>query len=103
MEINKGTIVIEGVFKEGYTIYFEEYSQKIKSFLKKNNGVIIRRQLIIETLYGQSTPNLIMIIDFPKYEIAKSIFFEAEYMSIIPLRDKIFKNFNMHIATYDEI
>ena len=36
-------------------------------------------------------------------KIAETLFFEAEYLSIIPLRDKIFKDFNMYLADYGEI
>jgi len=103
MIIEKGTIIVEGTFLEGYEKFFQEYSTQIKGFLKKFNAVTIRRQIIEETLYGQEHPSLIMIIDFPNKEVARKIFFDQEYLSIIPLRDKIFKTFKMYLAKYGDI
>jgi uncharacterized protein (DUF1330 family) len=103
MRTNKGTIIVEGTFNVGYEEYFKEYSSKIQAFLKQFQTTIIRRQLINETLYGQDKPNLIMLIDFEDKEVARKIFFEEEYISIIPLRDKIFKTFKMYLADFDNV
>lgn len=94
---------MEGTFNAGYEKYFDEYSRLIRAFLKKHNAVVIRRQLITKTLYGMKKPNLIMLIDFPDAHIARSVFFESEYLSIVPLRDKIFEDFNMFMAECEEI
>ena len=99
----KGTIIVEGTFQAGYEPYFEEYSLKIKALLTKLWAVVIRRQLIEDTLYGNDKPSLIMVIDFPDKEIARSAFFESEYTAIIPLRSKIFKSFKMYLARYGEV
>ena len=103
METKKGTIIVEGTFTIGYEEYFKEYSLKIRSFLKQYQTTVIRRQLINETLYGQDKPNLIMLIDFEDREVARKIFFEEEYISLIPLRDKIFKTFKMYLADFDNV
>ena len=99
----KGTIIVEGTFNEGYEKYFEEYSLKIQAFLKQHNAITIRRQLILETLYGTDKPNLIMVIDFENSEVAKTVFFEKEYLSIIPLREKVFKTFKMYLASHGNV
>ena len=99
----KGTIIIQGTFNDGYKAYFEEYSFKVQSFLKKNKTTIIRRQLISKTLYGYEKPSLIMLIDFEDTEIALKIFFEEEYISLIPLRDKVFKSFKMYLADFGNV
>jgi uncharacterized protein (DUF1330 family) len=103
MRTNKGTIIVEGSFNTGYEEYFTEYSLKIRSFLKQYQTTIIRRQLINETLYGQDKPDLVMVIDFEDREVARKIFFEEEYISLIPLRDKIFKTFKMYLADFDNV
>jgi uncharacterized protein (DUF1330 family) len=98
VDTQKATIIVEGTFAEGHEKYFEEYSAAIRNFLKKHNAVVIRRQLVKETLYGQNAPDLFMVIDFDDKNVAKKIFFENEYLQVIPLRDKIFKTFNMYLA-----
>jgi uncharacterized protein (DUF1330 family) len=101
--LNPATIIVEGTFREGYEKYFEEYSRIMKAFLAKHQGTTLRRQLIKKTLYGTYTPNLIMVIDFPTAELAESVFFEQEYLDVIPLRDRIFADFRMYLAEYGNV
>ena len=99
----EATIVVVGTFKEDYEHVFADYSQKVRAFLGKQNSVVIRRQSIEQTLYGDTRPSLIMLIDFASAEIARSCFFEQEYLSLIPLRDQVFADFQMYLARYGEI
>lgn len=101
--MEKATIIVEGTFQEDYEKYFQEYSSIIKLYLEQFNAVIIRRQLIEQTLYGDASPDLVMIIDFPDKEIVQKIFFDPAYLSLIPLRDKIFKVFKMYLAKYGDV
>ncbi|HSS76727.1 MAG TPA: DUF1330 domain-containing protein [Thermoanaerobaculia bacterium] len=101
--MNQATIIVEGTFREGYERYFEEYSRIMKAFLAKHQGTTLRRQLIKKTLYGTDTPSLIMVIDFPTEELAESLFFEKEYLDVIPLRDRIFADFRMYLAEFGNV
>jgi uncharacterized protein (DUF1330 family) len=103
MQNKKATIVVEGTFRLGHEQFFEEYSNKIRTFLKQYQATIIRRQLITEILYGQEMPDLIMLIDFENIDVAKKIFFDKQYAAIIPLRDKVFKDFKMYIAEFGSV
>lgn len=100
---NGATIIVEGTFAPGYEGYFEDYSQKIKNFLKQFDTTVVRRQLISETIYGENKPDLIMVIDFADKDLARSVFREKEYVSIIPLREKVFKDFKMYLAEPGEV
>jgi uncharacterized protein (DUF1330 family) len=97
------TIIVEGVFRPGYETHFEEYSSLVRRYLEKHAGRVIRRQKIEKILYGQERPDLVMVIDFPDRALAERIFFEQEYLDIIPLRDKIFSRFNMYLASFGDI
>jgi hypothetical protein len=44
-----------------------------------------------------------MVIDFPTEELAATVFFEQEYLDVIPLRDKIFADFRMYLAEYGNV
>src|SRR3954470_15004792 len=103
MQKTKGTIIVEGTFNIGYEKYFEEYSLKIKTFLKQFETSSVRRQLIKETLYGHDKPDLIMLSDFEDRDVANKIFFEDEYISLIPLREKVFKTFKMYFADFGNV
>jgi uncharacterized protein (DUF1330 family) len=76
---------------------------KIETFLNQFEASVTRRQLIQETLYGQDRPGLTMQIDFEDKEVARKIFFEQEYLSIIPLREKVFKIFKMYLADFGNV
>jgi uncharacterized protein (DUF1330 family) len=99
----KATIIVEGVFRSGYEHYFEEYSALVRRYLEKHGAQVIRRQQVEKVLYGRERPDLVMIIDFPDRALAERIFFEREYLDIIPLRDKVFSRFNMYLASFGNI
>ena len=101
--MSQATIIVEGTFREGYERHFEEYSRIMKAFLAKHQVTTLRRQLIKKTLYGTHAPNLIMVMDFPTEELAESLFFEPEYLDVIPLRDRIFADFRMYLAEYGNV
>jgi uncharacterized protein (DUF1330 family) len=101
----KATIIVEGVFRPGHETYFQEYSTLVRRYLEKHSGRVIRRQRIEKVLYGQEQekPDLVMVIDFPDRALAEGIFFEREYLDIIPLRDRVFSRFNMYLASFGDI
>jgi uncharacterized protein (DUF1330 family) len=74
-----------------------------KSFLSRHQATVIRRQLVKKTLYGSHKPDLVMVIDFPTEELAETLFFQQEYLDILPLRDRIFADFRMYLAAYGEV
>ena len=94
----KATIIVEGAFRPGYEVHFEQYSSLVRRYLEKHGGQVIRRQRVEKTLYGEARPDLVMVIDFPDRTVAERVFFEQEYLDIIPLRDKVFSRFNMYLA-----
>lgn len=97
------SIVVIGTFKEGYETYYEEYSSRVSAFLGKRAGAVVRSLRIERTLYGQTAPNLIVVIDFEDIESAASAFFEPEYLDIVPLRANVFSDFHMYLAKAGEI
>jgi uncharacterized protein (DUF1330 family) len=99
----KATIVVEGTFREGYEEVFAEYSAKVRAYLTAHQGEVVRRQRVLETLYGPHAPSLVMVIDFPTEEIARRIFFEPGYLELIPLRDRVFSDFRMYLAEGGEV
>jgi uncharacterized protein (DUF1330 family) len=101
--MEKSTIIVEGTFRHGYEEHFGDYSRKVRAYLDRYDAEVIRRQRVNKNLYGSGSPDLIMVIDFPSVEIAERIFFQPEYLALIPLRDKVFSDFKMYVAAYGEI
>ncbi len=99
----RATVVVLGVFREGHEPYFDEYSARVRAYLNQHAGTVVRRQRITKRLYGGNAADMFMIIDFPTLEVAERIFFEPEYLSIIPLRDRIFADFHMYLAESGEL
>jgi uncharacterized protein (DUF1330 family) len=99
----KATILVIGRFQPGYQEVFPDYSKKVRGFLKSKGATVVRRQLVQRTLYGNLSPSLVMVIDFPTEEVAATAFFEQEYLDIIPLRDKVFSEFHMFLTQDGEI
>ena len=103
VEAMTATIIVEGVFRPGHEAYFRDYSTLVRRYLDKHQGRVIRRQRIERVLYGAEKPDLVMVIDFPDRALAERIFFEQEYLDIIPLREKVFSRFNMFLAGFGDI
>ena len=101
--MEKATIVVLGTFAPGYESVFAEYSRKVRAFLESKNAQVIRRQLVERTLYGNLAPSLVMTIDFPTKESAETAFFEPDYLALIPLRDRVFSDFQMFLARSGEV
>lgn len=101
--MDKATIVVEGVFREGYERYFDEYSSAVRSYLDSHGAQVIRRQRVEKCLYGSDPVDLVMLIDLPSTAVAERIFFLPEYLALIPLRDKVFADFRMYLATFGSI
>ncbi|GAB1269160.1 hypothetical protein NBRC116493_24130 [Aurantivibrio infirmus] len=97
------SIVVSGKFRTGYKKHFKEYSDAIRAYIEKHNGVVIRRQEILNTLYGKHSLDLFMLIEFPSQGLAEKLFFRQEYFDLIQLRDKIFSEFNMYLSPNQEI
>jgi uncharacterized protein (DUF1330 family) len=97
------TIFVAATFRDGYEAHFAEYSRKVRAYLEVHGGAVVRRQRVARTLFGSGRPDLIMVIDFPTREGAETIFFAPEYLSLLPLRDKVFSDFNMYVAEPGEI
>jgi uncharacterized protein (DUF1330 family) len=99
----KATIIVESVFHPGYELCFEEYATRVRRYLERHQGKVIRRQRIAQTLYGAEKPDLVMVIDFPERALAEKVFFEQDYLGIIPLRDRVSSRFNMYLADFEDV
>ncbi len=96
----QATVVVIGTFKNGYEAVFVEYSRKVREFLIKQQAVVIRRQMITQTLYGVGRPNLVMVVDFPSRRTAETCFYQQEHLDLIPLRAQVFTEFQMYLAPF---
>jgi uncharacterized protein (DUF1330 family) len=97
------TIVVLATFREGYEAHFAEYSASVRAFLDRRGARVVRRQRVEAVLYGGGTASLVMVIDVPSRAEAERMFFEPEYEAILPLRDRIFRAFEMYLAAPGEI
>ncbi len=96
--MSEATIIVIGTFRDSYQDVFQEYSRRVRAFLASKGAVVIRRQLIEQTLFGDLGSDLFMVIDFPNKDIAAKAFHEQEYLDILPLRDRVFEKFDMFLA-----
>jgi len=73
-------------------------SQEFKEYLKRaiandeaHGGVELQQYMVKENLGQGGTPDFVVILEYPSYEVAKNTFYSEEYKAIIPLRDVAFK------------
>lgn len=98
MPENEATVIVLATFREGYEAYFAEYSARVRAYLDERGARVVRRQRVEATLYGGDNASLVMVIDVPSRATAAGMFFESDYLAIIPLRDQVFQDFHMYLA-----
>jgi uncharacterized protein (DUF1330 family) len=97
------TIIVLATFRDGHEAHFAEYSARVRSFLDAHGARVVRRQRVEASLFGTGTASLVMLIDVPSRDAAERMFFEPAYRDIIPLRDRVFRDFQMYLAAPGEI
>ncbi|MFC0453357.1 DUF1330 domain-containing protein [Rhodococcus jostii] len=99
----RATVAIQGTFAPGYEQHFDDYSSLMREFLARHGATVVRRQLVEKTIYGRARPDLFMVIDFPDRSVVELLFLQGEYLGIVPLRNKVFAEFEMHVAAHGEV
>jgi uncharacterized protein (DUF1330 family) len=97
------TIVVLATFRQGYEAHVAEYSARVRASLDDRGARVVRRQRVEAALYGGGTASLVMVIDVPSRAAAERMFFEPAYRDIIPLRERVFRDFQMYLAAPGEI
>ena len=87
-------LVIEGTFNDNkmQSEEFAQYSKRSSEIVKSHGGSVNNKFMIDENLVEGDTPHFIILLDFPSRDAAKKAFRSEEYLSIIYLRDIIFKD-----------
>ncbi|MFD9667725.1 DUF1330 domain-containing protein [Rhodococcus sp. NPDC059968] len=99
----RATVAIQGTFAPGHEQYFDDYSSIMREFLARHGATVVRRQLVERTIYGRARPDLFMVIDFPDRSVVEHLFLEGEYLGIVPLRNKVFAEFEMYLVAHGEV
>ena len=86
-------VILEGIFNKGGMELpeFKEYSQRSNENGEAHGGVVQKKHLIVENLGQGAKPDFIVVVEYPSKEKAKATFSSDVYKSILPLRDKVFK------------
>jgi uncharacterized protein (DUF1330 family) len=93
MNANKVIIVIEATFNPNSmnTPEFKEYSQRSNANGEAHGGVVLQKLQVTENLGSGDTPHMVLIIEYPSQDMASQTFNSDEYLSILPLREVVFK------------
>jgi len=94
------TIILQGIFNENKkeSKEFLEYSKRSNANIEAYKGVVKRKYIIEENLVQNEKPCFVIIVDFPSKDDAKNAFVSEEYLSIIPLRNLIFRDVKILIT-----
>jgi len=92
--MEKYTVVIEGTFNDNkmQSEEFAQYSKRSNANGEAHGGIVKNKFMIEENLTQSNTPHFVILIEFPSKDAAKKAFTSEEYLSIIYLRDIIFKD-----------
>lgn len=88
------TVILQGIFNEKKmeSTEFKEYSKRSNANSEVHGGVVKNKYIIEENLVKSEKPNFVIIVEFPSKDAATNAFKSEEYLSIIYLRDIVFKD-----------
>lgn len=92
MNTEKSIIIIEATFHPNgmNTPEFKEYSRRSNANGEAHGGVVIEKYQVTNNLGTGGKPHMILVIEYPSPELAFKTFSNAEYRSLLPLREVIF-------------
>lgn len=85
--------ILQGTLNKGgsETKEFKEYSQRSNANGEAHGGVVLQKYMVKDNLGQGLKPDFVLIVEYPSYEKARAAFTSEEYQSIIPLRNKAFR------------
>ena len=101
MKEEKCIAIFEGTYNEGMNGSDEhkEYSEKSSANAEAYGGFVSLSEYIFEQNLGNGMiPTFIVIVEYQSKEKLKQSLESDEYLSIIPLRDLVFKEIKILIA-----
>ena len=95
---NKSIVIIEATFNQHgrHTPEFKEYSRRSNANGEAHGGVVLAKYQITENLGDGELPHLLLVIEYPDKESAHETFSNAQYLSLLPLREVAFKQVKIY-------
>ncbi|SED05742.1 Uncharacterized conserved protein, DUF1330 family [Tenacibaculum sp. MAR_2009_124] len=75
-----------------------KYLEKTEILYKKVNAKPVHKFMITKTLIGESTPNLVSIMEFQNIHSLNDVFESDDYKELIPYREKAFTKLEAFIS-----
>lgn len=75
----------------------KKYADAVQPLLKAAGLAPKLRGPVVETLAGKTSPAIVLVIEFPDQDAAKSLFDQQAYQDLIPLRDDSFSQMEIYI------
>ena len=93
MNTEKVIIIIEATFNPNgmNTPEFKEYSRRSNANGEAHGGVVLHKYQVTGNLGSGGTPHMVMAIEYASQELATKTFTNKEYLSLLPLREVVFK------------
>jgi len=94
------TVVVTTTFNQGWkdSPELQQYSEKVNELIWLHKGSVVSKKIIEKNLGNWTTPDMMVMIEFPSKDDAIQTFSSSQYEAIIPLRDIAFKQVNIFIV-----
>ena len=94
----KAIVFIEATFNVNgmHTPEFKEYSRRSNANGEARGGVVLGKYQVTDNLAEGELPHLLLVIEYPDIVCARETFSNAEYLSLLPLRQVAFKQVKIY-------
>jgi uncharacterized protein (DUF1330 family) len=91
------TLVVTAVPNPEEMDSVQQYLKAVMPLFTKAGGKLVKRLKVSDTLNGNPS-GMVLVMDFDSAKSASELFASSDYATLIPMRDKGFKEMNIHLA-----
>ena len=77
---------------------FDHYVTSMRDLYASVGAEIIGRYPVFHVAVGEEKPDFVLIVEFPNEETLRSLSESADYKTLVPYRDKAFKNLTVYLS-----
>lgn len=99
MTDSKTHLIINAIVNKENIEELQSYLGKIMPVFAKHGGKPLAKYKTIDQLIGESSPEMIAIIEFPSADVIKQLIKEDDFTALANSRAKAFTKLNLMICT----
>lgn len=91
-------LIVEATPNPAESEAFDTYISNAPKITQSYGGVPVANYNVEAALDGEDKPAVFAVLSFPSREAIESLFSDAEYQALVPVRDRAFSHLRYYLA-----